>query len=272
MPDWKDRLIAKTELTSPDNAADLLVIVDMSADLLLKTTPNDLLGPGVAAGTGKTTPVDGDLIPLVDSAASNAAKKLTWANLKATLKTYFDALYYAIGGTDVAVADGGTGSSTASGARTNLGLVIGTDVQAHDSDLDTWAGITPGTNVGTNLAKAADGSVVDAIGFRGIPQNSQSAAYTTVMADSGKEIFHPSSDANARTFTIDSNANVAYPIGTVIVFTNDSANAVTIAITSDTLVLVGTGATGSRTLAQYGQATARKVGSTRWYISGTNLT
>lgn len=47
----------------------------------------------VHAATSKTTPVDADEIPVVDSASSNILKKLTWANLKATLKTYFDTLY-----------------------------------------------------------------------------------------------------------------------------------------------------------------------------------
>lgn len=52
-----------------------------------------VIAPGTHAATSKTAPVDADEIPLVDSAASNVLKKLTWANLKATLKTYFDALY-----------------------------------------------------------------------------------------------------------------------------------------------------------------------------------
>jgi len=42
---------------------------------------------------GKTTPVDADELGLIDSAATNVLKKLTWSNVKATLKTYFDTQY-----------------------------------------------------------------------------------------------------------------------------------------------------------------------------------
>ena len=44
----------------------------------------------------------------------------------------------------LAVGDGGTGATTASGARTALGLVIGTNVQAYDADLDTLSGMQTG--------------------------------------------------------------------------------------------------------------------------------
>ncbi|MBW3099238.1 hypothetical protein KY465_18305, partial [Pseudohoeflea sp. DP4N28-3] len=100
------------------------------------------LAPAIYAATAKATPVDADTVGITDSAASNALKKVTWANIKATLKTYFDTLYHIAGGTDVPVADGGTGASTAAGARTNLGLAIGTDVQAYDAGLASIAGLT----------------------------------------------------------------------------------------------------------------------------------
>ena len=51
--------------------------------------------------------------------------------------------------TDIAVADGGTGASSASDARTNLGVAIGSDVQAFDAQLADVAGLTP-----------ADGAVI----------------------------------------------------------------------------------------------------------------
>jgi hypothetical protein len=65
---------------------------DGSADITV-------IAPGTHAATGKTTPVDADELPLVDSAASNVLKKLTWANLKATAKTYFDTLYQPLNST-----------------------------------------------------------------------------------------------------------------------------------------------------------------------------
>jgi hypothetical protein len=49
----------------------------------------------VHAASSKSTPVDADEFALIDSAASFVLKKLTWANFKAAVKTYFDTLYQA---------------------------------------------------------------------------------------------------------------------------------------------------------------------------------
>lgn len=57
-------------------------------------------------------------------------------------------------GDDLAVINGGTGASNASDARANLGVIIGTNVQAFSANLATFAGIAPSANVQSLLAAA----------------------------------------------------------------------------------------------------------------------
>jgi hypothetical protein len=109
------------------------------------------------------------------------------------------------------------------------------------------------------------------VGYINIPQNAQTGSYTLVLADAAKHIYH-ASGAGAATYTIPANSSVAYSIGTAITFVNMSSTSISIAITSDTMYLAKDGTTGTRTLAQYGSATALKLTSTTWLISGSALT
>jgi hypothetical protein len=120
-----------------------------------------------------------------------------------------------------------------------------------------------------NGSLTTDNSTADEPGFKGLPANTQNANYTLVLTDAGKMILATST--GGFTWTIPANASVAFPVGTVVTFINDTLGTNTIAITTDTLRLSGTSSTGSRTLASIGIATAVKVTSTEWVISGTGL-
>ena len=128
-------------------------------------------------------------------------------------------------------------------------------------------------NIGSNVLSYRNSSNAWVeVGYANIPQNSQNTNYTLVRDDSGKHIFHPATDTNPRTYTIPSNSNVAYPIGTAISFINMSANTVSIAIAVDTMYLSPSGNTSVRSLTTWGTATAVKITSNSWIISGSGLT
>ena len=138
-----------------------------------------------------------------------------------------------------------------------------------NANLELECNGTGGVVINT-VAEATTASTARSVGYLGIPASTVSTTATLTIADAGEHIYLTST---GQTITIPANASVAYPIGTTLTFiAGPSATTTTIAITTDTMYLAGTGTTGSRTLAAHGMATAVKVAATTWYINGTGLT
>jgi len=158
----------------------------------------------------------------------------------------------------------GTGlGQFASTTSAQLAIVISDDTGSGALVFGTTPTITPADAVATTSATTA--------GFMGMPQNAKTASYTLVASDAGKHIYFSGTTAS-QTITIPANGSVGYQIGTTITFINLATVSVSIAITTDTMYLAGPGTTGTRTLAAYGMATAVKITSTSWIISGNGLT
>jgi len=90
-------------------------------------------------------------------------------------------------GTAIAVANGGTGSTSAGDARTALGLAIGTDVQAYNSTLaavagGTYTGDDSITTLGTITAGTWTGTTI-AIANGGTGQTTAMTAATALLPD-----------------------------------------------------------------------------------------
>jgi hypothetical protein len=159
--------------------------------------------------------------------------------------------------------------STASSASTSTGAL----------QVRGGVGIVGGVFVGgsvtaTNFVGVASSGTTSttaaALGYIGMPQTSTATSYTLVAGDQGKHIYI---SATGQTITIPANATVPFPIGSTVAFiAGPSATTVSIAITTDTMYLGGSGTTGTRTLAAYGMATAVKVTTSTWFINGSGLT
>lgn len=166
-------------------------------------------------------------------------------------------------------------------AANQLGFTTNSTARGNISSAGNWTINAPGSGValyvnavsGTHSTQIEDsaGTGYNA-GYLEVPSNAQTVSYQAVLADSGKVLVMNGATLTA---TIPRNSGgatpVAYPIGTVLTFVNINATDLTIAIDTDVMTLAGTTSTGSRTLAQNGLATAIKVGTTSWIISGTGL-
>jgi hypothetical protein len=173
-----------------------------------------------------------------------------------------------------------TGAFTATGLTTtaavNLNYASPTIASNNASAASIFTGTVTGVTIGSSTirttafpADAVAATSAASGGYVGMPQNSRSSAYTLVAADAGKHIYYTTT---GQTVTIPANGSVAFQIGTTITFITAPSVSLSIAITTDTLRLANTTTTGTRTLAANGMATAVKVTSTAWIISGNGLT
>ena len=175
----------------------------------------------------------------------------------------------------VAVAQGGTGATTLTGvvigngtsAFTTVTAPSGAIVGTTDTQNLTSKTLTTGNTLNAGTSISDTGTIAaTSPGFRGLPQNAQTASYTLALTDAGKHI-----SITTGGVIVPANGSVAFPIGSTIVIYNDSSSSQTISITTDTMYLAGSATTGSRTLAQRGLATLVKVASTTWAISGAGV-
>lgn len=155
--DSDDLVEGATKLLMTAAERSKLAAVEASADV----TDAGNVGSSIHGATAKTTPVDADTVGLIDSAASNVLKKVTWANIKATLETYFDTLY-------ATVAQGALADSALQSTD------IGSTVQAQGAVLDDF---------NTLGVASTDGQIIVATGAGAFAYESGATLRTSIGVD-----------------------------------------------------------------------------------------
>jgi hypothetical protein len=143
-----------------------LLIGNSTGNTLSKSTLTAGSGVSITNGNGTITInasganfTAGDGLDLVGSELSLDLKANGGLVIEST-ELAVDLGASAITGT-LAIADGGTGATTASGVRAALDLEVGIDLQAWDADLDTLSGMQTGAATALALLTSAEVAILD---------------------------------------------------------------------------------------------------------------
>ena len=151
----------------------------------------------------------------------------------------------------------GTVTSVTAGTGLSGGTITGSGTIAIDSTVATLTGSQTLTN--KTLTDPKINLAFDA----------ETASYTAVLANNGQVV--TMDNASANTFSIPTNASVAFPVGTQLNVLQIGVGQTTIqAVTSGTTTILSTGATAAapKLRAQYSMATCIKASTDLWYVTG----
>ena len=157
---------------------------------------------------------------------------------------------------------GYTGAGTVTSITAGTGLSGGTITSTGTIAIDTATTVDVSTAQTLTNKTLTDPKI-------NLAFDAETASYTAVLANNGQVVTMDNSSAN--TFSIPTNASVAFPIGTQINVLQIGAGQTTIqASSSGTTTIQSTGATAAapKLRVRYSAATCLKAGTDLWYVFG----
>lgn len=167
------------------------------------------MGTLINNAVDKTTPIDTDLIGLVDSGFSNILKKLSWLNIKTTLKTYFDSLYSLVGHTHINDHSPATVVNTTSITMSINGQEISATAIFGTSSTTIASGDKGVTNGDLHNHSSGDGGQIAYSSLSGLPIIPNKMSELTNDSNFVSDISYIHTDNNYTTIEKNKLANIA---------------------------------------------------------------